>query len=1197
MSNTYTFHINLYDLAFLGAIFIGLTFAVLLWVIKTVNRSANRFLALALVTMILWMIWVLVIDLQLDTYLPLQFLLALGPLMYFYVLKITRPKYTFNRRDLCHFAPLLLELAALVLEIRESVGTGATTYVTHIFKQVNPVLQLLIFISIIAYLYHCDKLIQQFYRGLQPVLMDRPLIEFRWLRRLLGATALLWLLWLFCAAIDFFGYRNQLGIQLHYPFYIFFVVIIIWTAAAAFLKPQAAVIAQGALPVKQPVPAELRAKGTLLKRAMEANLYYQDPELSLASLAEKLQMQPHELSKVINTVFNKGFNDFINEYRISDVIAKMRDPAFDNITLLGIAYDAGFNSQSTFSRIFKQLTGKKPLEYKKDLKNELPNYNLGSRSQFGRIILNQQATPKWAEVKLNRNFMFKNYLKIAWRNLAGSKVFSFINIGGLAVGMAVAMLIGLWIWDELTYDHYHKNHDQLAQVMTTSPRNNGELNTGPWVAAPLGIELRTNYGSNFKNVCMASVIQSRVLSLGNKKISAQGIWAEAGFPAMLTLKMLKGDINGLKDPSSMLVSASVAKALFGDADALNKVLRVDNQADYKIAGVYEDLPHNTTLNETKILLPWGKYVTMIDWVKEATTHWDNRSFNCYVQLNYHVEFDKATAGIKLASMKHLNAASDGTEELVLQPMNNWRLYSEFKNGKAAGGRIQFVKLFATIGIFVLLLACINFMNLSTARSEKRSKEVGIRKAVGSLKGQLVSQFLSEAMLIAGLAFLCCLLFTQLLLPLFNSLSDKQVVLPFGNIFFWLLCIGFIIITGLLAGSYPAFYLSGFDVVKVLKGTYRVGRFASLPRKVLVVVQFSVSIILVIGTTIVYKQIQFAKNRAVGYNREGLIGVYMTTPDLYGHYDAMRSDLLATNAVENMAESGSPVTNVWTTQIGYSWQGMAPGSQPSFGTISVTQDYGKTINWQLKEGRDFSPAFNDSASIILNEAAVKLTGIKNIVGKIIVKDGKNLTVVGVIKDMVMQSPYAPATPTVFLVNPGWVNVIYIRMKAGTPLQGALAKIAAVFDKYNPSAPFEYTFIDDEYAQKFSDEQRMGNLATFFAALAIFISCIGLFGMASFMAEQRVKEIGVRKVLGASVFNLWRLMSREFVVMVIISLLVALPVAWLVMYNWLQNYTYHTGLSWWVFAVAGVGALVITLLTVSYQSIKAALANPVKSLRSE
>jgi putative ABC transport system permease protein len=795
------------------------------------------------------------------------------------------------------------------------------------------------------------------------------------------------------------------------------------------------------------------------------------------------------------------------------------------------------------------------------------------------------------------NTMIGNYFKIAWRNLRKNKGYSFITILGLTAGMGVAMLIGLWIWDELTYDHYHKNHNRVAQVMTTLVRNGGALTTNPFVASPLGNELRTRYGSDFEKVSMASMNQSRELAAGDKKITAQGMWVEADFPSMLTLKMLKGNVNGLQDPSSVLLSASVAKSLFSDADPINKVLRIDNQDNYKVAGVYEDLPHNTTLNEAKILLSWNKYVSMVDWVKESMRHWDNKSFHCYVQLKDHVDINKETGRIKLASMIHLNSAIDGREELLLQPMNNWRLYGEFKNGKVAGGRIQFVNLFAIIGIFVLLLACINFMNLSTARSEKRSKEVGIRKAVGSLKSQLVSQFLSEAMLIAGIAFLFSILFAQLFLTLFNTLSDKQMTLPFNHVLFWVLSIGFTLITGLLAGSYPAFYLSHFDPLKVLKGTYRIGRFASLPRKVLVVIQFSVSITLVIGTIIVYRQIQFAKNRPVGYNRESLIAVYMTTPDLFGHYDAMRNDLLATNAVENMAESSSPVTSVWSSQIGYSWEGKDPATQPSFGTIGVTQDYGKTVSWQIKEGRDFSKDFSESNSIILNEAAVKLTGMTNVVGKIIRKEDRNLTVIGVVKDMVMESPYAPVTPTIFVVNPGWVNVINVRLKAGLPLQDALIKIGKVFEKYNPAAPFNYKFIDEEYAQKFSDEQRIGNLAAFFSVLAVFIACLGLLGLASFVAEQRKKEVGLRKVLGASILNVWNLLSREFMLLVVFSFIASVPLSYYFMHNWLQNYIYRTALSWWIFAAAGAGALLITLLTVSFQSIKAAIANPVKSLKTE
>jgi putative ABC transport system permease protein len=434
--NSYTLHINLYDLAFLGSIFIGLTFGLLLWFTKTVNRSANRFLALALATMILWMIRILAIDVKLETYvprwdwLPMQFLLALGPLVYFYVLKITRPQYQFKWKDLLHFSPLLLEQAALALETRESARTGSATYVTHTFQQLNPVLQLLIFISIITYLHLSDKLIQKFYQQLQPVLMDRPLLEFRWLRRLLAATALLWLLWLFCAAVDYFGYRNQLGIHVYYPFYIFFVIITIWTAAAAFLKPQAAVMAQTAATLKPSVPAELRAKGARLKKAMEANQYYQDPELSLSSLAERLSLPPHELSRVINTAFKKSFNDFINEYRVMEAARKMQDPAYDRITLLGIAFESGFNSKTTFNRIFKQMTGKSPTEYKNHLKNERPTYNLGRQPRPELLILNRETPQKWDHGKLNSHYMFRNYVKIAWRNLIKNKVYSGINVGG-----------------------------------------------------------------------------------------------------------------------------------------------------------------------------------------------------------------------------------------------------------------------------------------------------------------------------------------------------------------------------------------------------------------------------------------------------------------------------------------------------------------------------------------------------------------------------------------------------------------------------------------------------------------------------------------------------------------------------------------------------------------------------------------------
>jgi ABC-type antimicrobial peptide transport system permease subunit len=794
--------------------------------------------------------------------------------------------------------------------------------------------------------------------------------------------------------------------------------------------------------------------------------------------------------------------------------------------------------------------------------------------------------------------MIKSYLKVAWRNLLKSKAYSAINIIGLATGMGVAILIGLWIWDELSFDAYHKNHSRLAQVMTTQTFN-GQTGTGQAVAMPLANELRTKYGSDFKNVSMASWNFGHVVAVGDKKISAEGMWVEPVFPSMFSFKTIKGNVAaGLNDPSSIVLSSSVAKALFGDENPINKVVKLDNKENYNVTGVYEDLPRNSTLYKTKILLSWNKYITTEPWLKEAMSHWGNHSFQAFVLLPEHGDFDKTTAKIKNASMVHLKEAEDGKEELVLQPMDNWRLYNEFKNGKLAGGRIQFVWLFGIIGVFVLFLACINFMNLSTARSEKRAKEVGIRKTVGSLRNQLIKQFLMESIVVAFLALVFALILVALLLPFFNGLADKQMKLPGGSLIFWMFILGFTFFTGIVSGSYPAFYLSSFEPIKVLKGTFRVGKYASLPRKVLVVVQFTISIALIIGTIIVYRQIQFAKERPVGYNREGLITVNMNTPDLYGHYDALRNDLIATGVVDNMAQSSSPTTNVWSNQIGFNWEGKDPNSLPLFGTIGVTQDFGKTIRWNIKEGRDFSREFGtDTTSLILNEAAVKLTGIKKIVGKTIIWNDRKFTVVGVIKDMVMESPYEPVKPTLFVMDPNWASIITVRIKPNLAMSAALPKIEKVFRKYNPGSPFEHNFTDEDYAQKFADEERIGDLSTFFAILAVFISCLGLFGLASFVAEQRTKEIGVRKVLGASIFNLWRMLSKDFVVLVIVSCFIAIPLAWYFLHQWLQRYTYRTDISWWIFMVAAMGALLITMATVTFQAIKAAVSNPVKSLRTE
>lgn len=792
--------------------------------------------------------------------------------------------------------------------------------------------------------------------------------------------------------------------------------------------------------------------------------------------------------------------------------------------------------------------------------------------------------------------MLKNYFKIGWRNLLKSKVYSSINVLGLAFGMAVAMLIAFWMYDELTFDHYDPNHKKIAQVYITQTFNE-QTGTGQAMAIPLAAELRNKYASDFKYVALTSWNFSFIMGEGEKKLSSSGMWAQTPFPTMMGLQMLSGNINALGDPSSMLIDHALAISLFGDADPVGKTIRINNKYDLKVAGVYENIPKNSTFNDTHFLASWNKYMTTETWLKRAATQWDNHSFQIFVEMNDNVDMAKTSAKIELITQKYVKK-SEGDEHLLLHPMDKWRLYSDFENGKIKGGRIQYVWLFGIIGVFVLLLACINFMNLSTARSEKRAKEVGIRKAIGSMRRQLVIQFLSESILMAGLALVLAIVIVLASLPFFNVIADKAMSIPWANPVFWLVVLLFTFLTGFVSGSYPAFYLSGFNTVKVLKGTFRAGRFAALPRKILVVLQFTISVALIIGTIIVFRQIQYAKDRPVGYSRQGLITVDMSTPDLYGHYDAIRNDLLATGAVENMAESSSPTTDVYSNQIGFDWDGKTPGSNPLFGTIAVTRDFGKTIGWHIRQGRDFSRDFaSDTSSMILNQSAVALTGFKHPIGRIIRFDNKAYTVVGVIDNMIMQSPYMPVQPTIFFVDYNWANIITVKIKLSYPIQDALAKIGGVFKKYNPASPFDYKFTDEQYAKKFSDEERIGKLASIFAVLAIFISSLGLFGLASFVAEQKTKEIGVRKVLGASVLNLWGMLSKDFLVLVLISCAIATPLAWYFLNGWLKGYHYHTIISWWIFMLACLGALVITLMTVSFQAIKAATANPVKSLRTE
>jgi ABC-type antimicrobial peptide transport system permease subunit len=792
--------------------------------------------------------------------------------------------------------------------------------------------------------------------------------------------------------------------------------------------------------------------------------------------------------------------------------------------------------------------------------------------------------------------MIKNYFVIAFRNLLKNKVYSFINIAGLAVGIAVAMLIGMWVWDELSFNKYHKNYDRLTQAYISQTFNK-QTGSGRAVSLPAVMEMANKYSGDFKYTSMASWNFGHLLANGDKKINKAGMWAQPDLPQMLSLRMLKGDLKtALKDPGSIIISETVAKALFGKEDPLNKTLKLDIKKDVKVTGVYEDIPFNSEFNEMNMLLTWNDYLLSENWVKEAQTQWGNHSFQFYAQVADNADIEKVSLKIRDVELPHAFSKTD-KPQYFLHPMSRWHLYSDFKDGKNVGGGIQFVWLFSIIGIFVLLLACINFMNLSTARSEKRAKEVGIRKSIGSLRSQLIFQFLSESFLVVSFALVLALLIVLISLPAFNDLSGKHVSFPWQYIQFWLMLIAFSVFTGLISGSYPAFYLSSFNPLSVLKGTFKVGKWSAVPRKVMVVMQFTVSITLIIGTIIVFQQIQHAKNRPVGYDRKGLLQINIS-PNLYGKYYPLRDDLLKSGAVYEMSESSSPTTGIYSNQIGFEWEGMEAGSVPLFGTIACTHDFGKTIGWKIIEGRDFSREFStDTAAFVLNESAVKLTGMKDIVGKTIRFNGKPRQVVGVIKDMVMQSPYEPAVPTVFLMDYEWANLINIKLLPGAPVDKSLKKVEAIFRKHDPDSPFEFKFADEEYEAKFRAEERIGKLARVFAVLAVFISCLGLFGLAAYTAEQRTKEIGIRKALGASVAQMWAMLSKEFIYLVIVSCIIASPIALYFLSDWLKKYEYHIELSWVVFAVSALTAILITLMTVSFQAIKAALMNPVKSLRSE
>ena len=799
--------------------------------------------------------------------------------------------------------------------------------------------------------------------------------------------------------------------------------------------------------------------------------------------------------------------------------------------------------------------------------------------------------------------MFRNYLKIAWRNLVKNKGYTIINVGGLALGMAVTVIIGLWVQDELSQNDYFKDKHSIAQVFQ-SQTFNGEISTGPAIPRPLEKAFRDGYADNFKHIVMSSWNNSLYLKYKEVSISKSGNYMQKPAPEMLDLKILKGQKDGLREVNSIMLSAAVSKILFGEEEPIGKVVEVNSEYNLMVTAVYENIPFNTSFNTTEFIIPWEHYITTSEWIQNAEDSWGNNSFQMFVQIAAHTSIEKVTSAIRNVKLEIDEDNAEFNPQLFLFPMKDWYLRSNFENGKQVGGRIKYVWLFGIIGAFVLLLACINFMNLSTARSEKRGKEVGIRKSIGSQRGQLIYQFLSESFLVVLCAYFFAILIVLLAINGFNELALKEISFPWKNAVFWLVSLLFILFTALLAGSYPALYLSSFKPVDVLKGTFKVGKYAGLPRKILVVVQFTVSVAFIIGTVIVMQQINFAKNRSVGYDKEGLIQVPTMSQDFSGKYELMRAEFLGSGAVVEMSSSSSPTTQVWSNRNGFDWEGKPEGFQEDLAWTEVSPEYAKSLNLKIVEGRDFSREFaSDSSGVLINETAKKYLGLTNPIG-VLLKDSAEedpnppLKIIGVVQDMITQSPYEPIKQGVYVYDSSGNGSYYnLRLNPEKSASENIAVVEGVFKEHFPAIPFQYDFVDDEYGQKFASEERIGTLSGIFTALAILISCLGLFGLTSFVAEQRTKEIGVRKVLGATVFNVWNMLSKDFLKLVIISCFIAIPISYYIMNGWLQDYPYRVVLEWWIFVLAVVGAMGVTVLTVSFQAIKAAKANPVKSLRTE
>ncbi|MCK6617594.1 MAG: ABC transporter permease [Cyclobacteriaceae bacterium] len=789
--------------------------------------------------------------------------------------------------------------------------------------------------------------------------------------------------------------------------------------------------------------------------------------------------------------------------------------------------------------------------------------------------------------------MLLNYLKITLRNLHRNLTYSFINISGLSIGIACSLLILLWIADEFKYDRFHERNDRLFKVMMNQTFS-GKVGTQVALPYPLKDKLKEQ-SADIKYSVITNWGEGYLLANEDNKVTKVGISASEDFLKMFTFPLLQGDINtALTDPNSIVLTHDLAKTLFGDEDPMGKLVKIDNNRELKVTGILAPIPDQSEFSFIHHITPFAFYESNQDWVRDSRERWDNNSFQMYVELADGSTKEKVDVSIRDIVKKQL-ADTLTNPQVFLHPITDLRLYSNFENGKVSGGMIEYVQLFGAIAIFVLLIACINFMNLATARSEKRAREVGIRKSIGSRKKELIIQFLGESILITLMAFLLAIVLVELSLPAYNTLVKKKLFIDYANPYLWFAAGSLIMITGIIAGSYPAFYLSSFNPVQVLKGKIQSGKGSVAPRKVLVTLQFGFSIFLIVGTVVIYQQIQHVKNRNTGYDRENLMMIW-SNGELETNYQTIKNELIATGAVKSVCKSNSPITSIFSNNI-VEWPGMTPGTRVVFTTIATEYDYAKTMGINLLEGRDFSPDYNDSTNVVINRAAVDMMGLTNPVGATITMWGREWKIIGVMENVIMNSPYEPVQPLVMVFMPGWTSTISVRLEKTNDLPAAISKVETVFKRLNPTYPFAYRFADVEFDKKFTQINLISSLAKIFAGLALVITSLGLFGLAAFTAEQRAKEVSIRKVLGATVTNLVLLISKDFSRLVIVAFVIASPVAWWFLSGFLERYPYRITINWLILPAAGLATLVVALAIVSTQALRAAMSNPVENLRNE